>query len=333
VLEGDIQSCFDRISHEWMLTNIPTDTEVLAKWLRAGYVENRTLFPTTEGTPQGGIVSPVVANMTLDGLEKLLQERFPMQWDRTEKKQVNPKVHLIRYADDFIVTGNSKELLDREGRPLIERFLAERGLRLSPEKTTVTHIDTGFDFLGQNLRKYRGHLLIRPSDKNVKAFLEKVRGIIKASRSETQETLIGKLNPVIRGWANYHRHIVATRTFRSVDHAIWCSLWQWALRRHPNKGQRWVAQNYWHTTRLHRWAFAVDTGERSAEGKTIWLRLACATDTGIRRHRKIKKDANPFDPVWAAYFEERERLYTYGSADPNHGRQPVVKTGSASAEL
>ena len=176
VLEGDIQSCFDRISHEWMLTNIPTDTEVLAKWLRAGYVENRTLFPTTEGTPQGGIISPTAANMTLDGLQKLLDERFPAKWDSLEKKPINPKVHLVRYADDFIITGDSRELLEWEVRPLVERFLKERGLVLSPEKTRVTHITEGFDFLGQNLRKYGGHLLIKPSKKNVQTFLEKVRG-------------------------------------------------------------------------------------------------------------------------------------------------------------
>ena len=133
---------------------------------------------------------------------------------------------------------------------------------LSPEKTRVTHITEGFDFLGQNLRKYDGHLLIKPSKKNVQTFLEKVRGIIKASKSETQEKLIWKLNPVIRGWANYHRHIVATRTFKSVDNAIWRALWQWAISRHPNKTPSWVANYYWHTTRLHRWAFAVDTGER-----------------------------------------------------------------------
>lgn len=333
VLEGDIQSCFDRISHEWMLTNIPTDTEVLAKWLRAGYVENRTLFPTREGTPQGGIVSPVAANMTLDGLEKLLQERFPMHWDRAEKKPYNPKVHLVRYADDFIVTGASKELLEYEVRPLVERFLTERGLRLSPGKTTVTHISAGFDFLGQNLRKYGGHLLIKPSKKNVQTFLEKVRGIVKASKSETQEKLIWKLNPVIRGWANYHRHIVATRTFKSVDNVIWRALWQWAISRHPNKGPSWVANNYWHTTRLHRWAFAVDTGERSAEGSTIWLRLAHAAETGIRRHRKIKKDANPFDPAWDAYFEERKLNKEYGLADYENDQRPVVKAGPASAGL
>jgi len=156
---------------------------------------------------------------------------------------------------------------------------------------------------------------------------------IKASGSETQATLIRKLNPVIRGWANYHRHIVATRTFKSVDNAIWRALWQWALSRHPKKGRRWVAQNYWHTTRLQRWAFAVDTGERSAEGKTIWLRLACAAETEIRRHRKIKKDANPFDPAWDAYFEERERLYTYGPANLHNDQHPVMNTGSASAGL
>jgi RNA-directed DNA polymerase len=341
VLEGDIQSCFDRISHEWMLTNIPMDTEVLAKWLRAGYVENRTLFPTTEGTPQGGIASPALANMTLDGLERLLKERFPIKWDRSEKKYDNPRVHLVRYADDFIITGNSQELLECEVRPLIERFLNERGLRLSPEKTTITHITVGFDFLGQNLRQYGGKLLIKPSKKNVQTFLEKVRGIIKSNRSDTQETLIWKLNPVIRGWANYHRHIVAHRTYKWVDAAIWRALWQWARRRHSNKPLRWVAEKYWHPTRLQRWAFAVDSGERSAAGKTVWLKLARATDTGIRRHRKIKKDANPFDPAWYDYFEERELHKAYGPELPerprlllrNTDQHPVVKPGPAQAGL
>ena len=134
----------------------------LQKWLKAGYIENRTLFPTEAGTPQGGIISPTLANMTLDGLEKRLSEHFPREkWK--DGKIWRPKVNLVRYADDFIITGDSKELLENEVRPLVELFLKERGLVLSTDKTRITHIDAGFDFLGQNLRKYDGKPLVKPS--------------------------------------------------------------------------------------------------------------------------------------------------------------------------
>ena len=177
ILEGDIKGCFDHISHSWMGKNIPMDKTVLHKWLKAGYVERRILFPTKEGTPQGGIVSPTLANMTLDGLQQLLAKHFPREKWKDGKKWT-PKINLVRYADDFIITGDSKELLENEVRPLVEQFLRERGLILSPDKTRITHIDEGFDFLGQNLRKYDGKPLVKPSKKNVHAFLEKVRGII-----------------------------------------------------------------------------------------------------------------------------------------------------------
>ena len=157
-----------------MLTHIPTDKEVLRKWLKAGFMENRTLFPTEAGTPQGGIISPTLANLTLDGLERLLKETFRRK--KIRGQCYKPKVNFVRYADDFIITGCSKELLENEVKPLVEQFMSERGLQLSPEKTCITHIEQGFDFLGQNLRKYGGKLLITPSKKNMHAFLEKVRG-------------------------------------------------------------------------------------------------------------------------------------------------------------
>ena len=212
VLEGDIRGCFDYLSHEWMLRQIPTDTEVLRRWLKAGYVENRTLFPTEAGTPQGGIISPTLANMTLDGLEQLLKVAFRRRRDGA--RQYRLKVNLIRYADDFIITGPAKDVLENEVRPLVEQFLRDRGLQLSPEKTCITSIEEGFDFLGQNLRKYDGKLLIKPSKKNAHNFLEKVRTIIQENRTATQEILIRQLNPVIRGWANYHKSIVAADTFK-----------------------------------------------------------------------------------------------------------------------
>src|SRR5215475_4759478 len=145
---------------------------------------------------------------------------------------------------DFIITGSSYELLEQEIKPLVEQFLRERGLELSPEKTRITHIEDGFDFLGQNVRKYAGKLLIKPARKNVKAFLGKVRQIVKANKQATAANLIAQLNPMIRGWANYHRHVVSKQTFYHVDTAIFKVLWSWAKRRHPNKPRRWVADKY-----------------------------------------------------------------------------------------
>ena len=186
VLEADIQSCFDKISHAWMITKLPTDKVILKKWLKAGYVYRHELFPTDAGTPQGGIISPVAANMTLDGLEAMLAAKFP------PAKRMGLKMHMVRYADDFIITGNSKEWLEQEVRPALVEFLAERGLVLSPEKTKVTHIEKGFDFLGWNIRKYNGKLLTKPSAANLKAHLEKIREIIKANKAAKQANLIRK---------------------------------------------------------------------------------------------------------------------------------------------
>jgi len=290
------------MQHEWLLRHIPTDRKVLRKWLKAGFVENRTLFPTEAGTPQGGIISPTLANLTLDGLGTLLMQRFPAKY--AKGKTTHPKVHLIRYADDFIITGATKDVLETEVRPLVEQFLRDRGLQLSPEKTCITHITEGFDFLGQNLRKFGDKLLIRPSKKNTHAFLSKARRLIRQCWGLSQAELIRQLNPLIRGWTNYHRHVVALGTFRKVDKALWQALWRWAKRRHPHKSWQWTANRYWH--RLNgRMVFATDTGERASDRKPNWLRLVNPTGTKIRRHVKVRKDANPFDPQWRAYFEDR----------------------------
>jgi len=316
VLEGDIKSCFDHISHQWMLEHVPMDKTVLRKWLKAGYVDKRTLFPAEAGTPQGGIISPTLANMTLDGLEKQLHRDFPKRVCRGGRIQY-PKINLVRYADDFIITGASKELLENEVRPVVERFLKERGLTLSPEKTRITPIEEGFDFLGQNLRKYGGHPLVKPSQKNTHAFLEKVGEIINANKSASQANLIGMLNPVIRGWANYHQHIVATEMFSRVDTEIWKRLWQWAKRRHSKKTSRWVKDRYFHSIGGRSWTFAVESRQRSAKGGPVWCRLVYASDTKIRRHIKIRSAANPFDPQWIPYFEERGFFKKFGITSPS----------------
>ncbi len=157
VLEADIRSCFDRISHEWLLRHAPTDKTVLAQWLKAGFVEGGILHPTEAGTPQGGIISPTLANLALDGLEAALEARFPRP-----RRGPGPLINLVRYADDFIVTGRSRELLSEEVQPFLVEFLRARGLELSVEKTRVTAVEDGFDFLGQTVRKHRGKILIIP---------------------------------------------------------------------------------------------------------------------------------------------------------------------------
>ncbi|EIW3594124.1 group II intron reverse transcriptase/maturase [Salmonella enterica] len=304
IMEGDIKGCFDNISHEWLLDNVLMDRKILHKWLKAGYIANRQLFPTEAGTPQGGIISPVLANITLDGLEPLLRTHFGRKF-RFQERTCSHKVNFVRYADDFIITGNSREQLEQDVKPLIEEFMKERGLTLSPEKTKITHLDEGFDFLGQNIRKYKGKLLIKPSKTNIKTFLEKVRSIIRSGRALPQIKLIKMLNPVISGWANYHQHVVSKKVFSSVDHEIWKALWQWSLRRHPNKGKGWVRMRYFHQTQTRSWIFAVETSERGANGKKLLKSLRLASDTRIVRHKAIKMDANPFDPEWETYFEAR----------------------------
>ena len=152
ILEGDIKGCFDHISHDWLLQNIPMDKHMLKQWLKAGYIDRRMFYHTEEGTPQGGVISPVLANMTLDGLEAVIANRP----HRGTKRQA--KLHLIRFADDFVVTGSSKALLGEDIKPGVVDFLSERGMSLSAEKTRLTDIEDGFDFLDQNVRKYKGKL-------------------------------------------------------------------------------------------------------------------------------------------------------------------------------
>jgi RNA-directed DNA polymerase len=301
ILEGDIKSCFDQISHEWLLTHIPMEKAMLKKWLKAGYIDQGILYPTSEGTPQGGIISPVIANMTLDGLETRLREAFPQETRRGGQRYAS-KVHLIRYADDFVITGRSKEQLEYEVKPLVEQFLRERGLRLSLEKTVITHIEAGFDFLGQNVRKYkagrRHKLLIKPSKKNVHTFLQKIRDIVKANRALSAGKLIRKLNPMIKGWAYYHQHIVSKDTFTMVDDAIYQVVRHWMKRRHPRKAAAWLAKHYFTTIKGDQWVFYGTTEEQP-------YYLTDAAHVPIKRHIKIRGEANPYDPQWESYFEKR----------------------------
>jgi RNA-directed DNA polymerase len=253
ILEGDIKGCFDNISHDWLLEHIPMDKQILRKWLKSGYIEKGTFNNTSAGTTQGSPCSPVLANMCLDKLERKLNEHPAISKTTIAGRQ--NRVHYVRFADDFICTSRSKEVLEDIVLPIITAFMQERGLRLSDEKTAITHIDEGFDFLGQNVRKYGGKLLIKPSRKNLNAFLKKVRSTIEANKTVTPVRLIVLLNPIIRGWANYHRHKVSKAIYSYADHHIWKKIWQWCRRRHPNKGKRWVGAKYFRATKDRRWIF------------------------------------------------------------------------------
>jgi RNA-directed DNA polymerase len=284
VLEGDIKGCFDNISHQWLLDNITIDKSILKQFLRAGYVFEHQLFPTEAGTPQGGIISPILANMTLDGIEKILADKYHKNESCKTNKKLSSKnkVNFVRYADDFIVTANTEEIAI-EAKELIKEFLKDRGLELSDEKTLITHIDTGFDFLGWNFRKYNGKLFVKPSEKSIEKVTEKISDIIKRGKAWKQEDVIDTLNPVITGWSNYHQPVVSSEIFKKLDSIIWNMLWHWAKRRHPEKSNKWIADRYWHSEGNRNWVFS--EGDKN---------LKLLSDTKIVRHMKLKLDMNPY---------------------------------------
>ena len=247
-------------------------------------------------------LDPTLANMVLDGLEEYIDIACGIKhWGKTNRR-VNPQhIHFIRYADDFIVTGEDKNYLKDKVLPAIQVFLKTRGLELSEEKTHITHIEKGFDFLGQNVRKYKGKLLIKPSKKNIHTFLDKVHTVVKNLSNVKTIHLIEKLTPMIRGWALYHHHIVASETFSFIDHNITMMLWRWAKRRHSHKkNQRWIKKRYFTRYKGKDWVM-FDTEEDSKEKVYLFK----AASIAIKRHVKIDSKANPYDPNAEPYFEKR----------------------------
>lgn len=300
ILEGDIKACFDQISHAWLREHVPMDKSVLGKWLAAGYMEGGKVYPTEAGTPQGGIASPVLANMALDGLEGVAQLAALRQ-----------QVYVVKYADDFIISGSSKEVLEEQVKPAVMAFLRERGLELSEEKTRTTHIDDGFDFLGFNVRKYNGKLLIKPAKAAVKRMLSHIRELIKTNATAKTENLIRQLNRKLRGWANYYRHVVSKKTFAHVDHQVFQALLTWINRRHPNKSARWKQKRYFRRQGLRQWVFF--SAFRDVRGQQGHLDLYSVASTPIARHIKIRAGASPYDPAYRQYFARRARARQRGS--------------------
>lgn len=298
VLDADIEGCFDNIDHDWLMANVPMDKEILKKFLKAGFLESGVVYDLESGTPQGGIISPTLANLALDGLEDALRQKFRPRVKNG--KTVTPKVALTRYADDFVVTGASQEVLENEVQAVVEEFLAERGLELQKSKTTVRSLADGFDFLGITHRRFPdGKYICTPSKEAVNAFRSKIRDVFKQAQGANALTLVNTLNPILDGWANYHRIVSAKETFAALDDWMFQKLARWTRRSHRNKNQAWIRSQYWGRRGNSNWNFHAS----DADGNKVWLHKMKRTP--IWRHILIKGDANPFDPEWDSYFEDR----------------------------
>lgn len=269
VLEADIKGFFDNIAHESILNmvgNFPKK-ELIKGWLKAGFVFQGKINPTEQGTPQGGVISPLLANIGLHGLETFI-------------KATNKRLGVVRYADDFIVTARDKHSLEI-AQSQIQAWMSERGLELSAEKTLITSMEDGFDFLGFNSRHYDGKLLIKPSKKKVLAFCKRLGEEIKNLSSVEQEVLIKKLNPILRGFANYYKGVVSKETFGYIHHRIWQYLWRWAKRRHPNKNSKWIRKRYFKTIKGNRWTFACTTSDKRGKDKELVLYQIASTEVRL----------------------------------------------------
>ena len=292
ILEADIKACFDEIDHDWLIQNIHMDKRILRQWLKSGYLEQGEFRQTDKGTPQGGIISPTIANMALDRLEATIQSVVARR---------GAGVNVIRYADDFIITGATPAILMEEVKPLVETFLASRGLRLSEEKTHLRSIEEGFDFLGFNVRKYNQKLLIKPSRGKVASFMERIRDYIKSNVSVQADHFLRGLNSRLRGFPNFYRHVVSKVTFSEIDQQVYQLLRNWMRRRHRNKTLAWCKRKYIKRWGM-RWQFTVST---IGKGVTQPTRLFKVADLPIIRHIKIRGNAHPYDPFHAEYFEQR----------------------------
>ncbi len=314
VLNADIKGAFNNISHQYLLDTLGQipGRELIKQWLKAGYVEAEIFNPTNSGTPQGGTISPLLANIALDGMEQLLSQFQKVKvYEYFEKKKgkyrkcrkKSDKYGFIRYADDFLVTAQTREDIEAI-KPIIEKWLAKRGLELNQEKTKIINIEDGFNYLGFNVRQFQGKCLPKPSKAKIKAFLAKIRKWLKEHPSHKQEAVIGHLNPIIRGWANYYKYGVSKEVFSYIDHYLWKALWQWAKKRHPQKGKKWILRKYFRQVGGYNFSFAIKTKDRRGDDKII--SMVRMSTIPIERWEKVKNNASPDDPELISYWDKRQ---------------------------
>jgi RNA-directed DNA polymerase len=323
VLDADIAGCFDHIDHDALLRKLgtfPKLRRVIRAWLQAGVLDEGQIAPTSAGTPQGGVISPLLANIALHGLETALRDAFPKnQRLPKEDRYVPGQPAVIRYADDFVVLHRDRETIER-AYEVVAEWLASVGLEMKPSKTRIVHTlevrdgDVGFDFLGFHIRQYpRGRSSsvrmprtgapvgftpsIRPSKESQKRLLRRIREIIRSHKAVSQVRLIRLLNPVIRGWGNYYSKVVSKDIFRRLDALIFEKLKAWAYYRHPNKGRRWIMAKYWSFS-ADRWVFGIRDR----------IKLISLSDLPIQRHTCLRKGKSPFDGDWV-YWSQRLGQY------------------------
>ena len=318
VLDADIAKCFDKIDHEKLLEKLETYPRLkreIKSWLKRGFMDGKQWFPTEEGTPQGGVISPLLANIALHGME--LEIKKFARTLKGGKRDNEQSLSLIRYADDFVILHKDLKVI-LQCKSIIENWLKDIGLELKPSKTRISHTlnryegNTGFDFLGFNIRQYevgKTHTgkckrkplgfktIIKPSKEKIKLHIKKIGDTMDKHKSSPQTALIKELNPIIRGWANYYSTVCSKEIYSKCDHIVYLQLKRWGERRHPKKTKSWVAKKYWHTEwitqeRFRTWVFS--TREDNKNG----MKLLTHTDTKIRRHTKVKGEKSPFDGDW-----------------------------------
>ncbi|MFB2981336.1 group II intron reverse transcriptase/maturase [Microseira sp. BLCC-F43] len=316
VLDADIKGAFDNISHEKLLEiigEIP-GRELIKAWLKAGYVESRSVQSTESGTPQGGVISPLLANIALHGLETYLDgfktTKVKHHTVKTGKRagKVNtwkrevPTYGYVRYADDFIITAETKSDIDAI-LPYVKKWLSERGLSLNEEKTQVRHVTEGFNFLGFSIQHFGEKCLTKPQKEKVIAKLREIKAWLKDNRTVKTERVIEYLNPILRGWANFYKIGVSKKVFSRFDNILWRMLWRWAKRRHPEKKDKWVKKEYFTKIGGDNWTFYAKTKDRKGKEKLIYLYDMSKTE--IIRHVKVEGVASPDDPNLEKYWEKR----------------------------
>jgi RNA-directed DNA polymerase len=315
VLDADIKGAFDNISHEYLLNQLSLfpGRELIKQWLKAGYMEDGAFYETHAGTPQGGIISPLLANIALHGMEDALGITYNKYGQNQSQRAV------VRYADDFVVFCETKE--DAENcKQILAQWLTARGLTLSEEKTQIAHIKEGFDFLGFNVRQYwtkkneRGwKLQIKPSKKSVKKIRERLRKEWQSLNGHSAEKVIKRLNPIIRGWANYFRTQPASRTFKALDHWMFQKELKFLRQQHPKKAMQWIYAKYFASPNKSRttdnWLF---------RDETTGMELLKFGWFPIEKHILVKGTASPDDPSLKEYWEARQLARTSDLAPNKH---------------
>jgi len=320
VLDADIKGAFDNINHEFILKTIGQipGRELIKQWLKAGYVEAEIFHKTDRGTPQGGTISPLLANIALDGMEKVLSQYTKTKTYKSQHKngkykgQVrtskvkSAKYGFIRYADDFVVTAQTKEDIEAI-IPVLEEWLSERGLELNKDKTKIVHIEQGFNFLGFHIRQFKGSCFCFPQKNKVKNFLRGIKQWLKTNHNAKPEAIIKHLNPILIGWGNYYKCGASKRVFSYVDHKIWKMLYKCCLKRHPNKSKGWVAKKYFKTLKGRKWNFAAEVNDPRKANNLIALKWLA--DIPIERHVKVKGSSSPDNPTLNQYWQDRKTQY------------------------